>query len=134
MGTAVRRFRYFRDELFLAAATAYGLNRWLIKPVVASPFLRGQFNDLLLIPAALPLILWVQRQTRLRAADEVPSWSEIGLHFGVWSIICEWIGPRWLHHGTADPWDVLAYAVGGLLAGLWWHRRAGTYSGSKVEP
>lgn len=131
LGAAVRRFQYFRDELFLAAATCYGLNRWLIKPVVASPFMRGQFNDLLLIPAALPLVLWVQRQTGLRTEDAAPSWSEIGLHLGVWSLICEWIGPHWLHHGTADPWDVAAYGTGGLLAGIWWNRRAGNRAGSK---
>ena len=27
-----------------------------------------------------------------------------------------------MRRATGDPWDVAAYAVGGLLAGLWWQR------------
>ena len=117
----MKRFGYFRDELFLTAATCYGLNRWLVKPLVASPFMRGQFNDLLLIPAALPVVLWVQRKLGLRTKDVPPSWSEIGFHLLVWSAICEYIGPMWLHRGTSDLWDVAAYAVGGVAAGVWWN-------------
>lgn len=128
----MNRFGYWRDRLFLAAVIGYGLNRWLIKPLSASPFLRGQFDDLLLIPAALPLVLWVQRQLGLRHHDLPPTWSEMLLHLAVWSVICEFIGPLWLHHGTADAWDVLAYTVGGILACLWWHRAAPKYS--RVAP
>ncbi len=124
MGAAVRRFRYFFDELFLAASLGYAMNRWVLKPLVASAFLRGHFNDLLLIPAALPVILWVQRRTGLRSDDGMPSWSEIALHLAVWSLICEFIGPFWLHRGTADLWDVAAYVVGGLAAGIWWNHRS----------
>ncbi len=47
------RFGYLRDPLFLIAVAGYVLNRWLLKPLVPSPFLHGHFNDLLLIPAAL---------------------------------------------------------------------------------
>lgn len=118
------RFGYLRDRLFLVAAAGYALNRWLLKPLLPSPFLHGHFNDLLLIPAALPVVLWVQRLVRLRSHDLAPSWTEMGLHLAVWSVICEFIGPFWLRHGTADPWDVAAYAVGGIAACLWWNRPA----------
>ena len=124
MGIAMTRFGYLRDRLFLTATTGYGLNRWLIKPLVPLPFLHGQFNDLLLIPAALPVVLWVQRRTGLRTEDGFPSWSEIVLHLVVWSVICEFIGPVWLHRGTSDLWDVAAYTLGGVAAGIWWNRRA----------
>lgn len=123
VGAALRRFRYLRDGLFLAAATCYGLNRWLLKPLVAWPFLRGQFNDLLLIPAALPVVLWVQRKTGLRNDDEAPTWSEITLHLGVWSVICEGMVQSGSHRGTSDLWDVVAYGVGGVAAGIWWNHR-----------
>lgn len=118
------RFGYLRDPLFLLAAGGYALNRWLLKPVFPSSFLHGHFNDLLLIPAGLPLVLWLQRRVRWRDHDRVPSWSEMLLHLAVWSVICEFIGPHWLHHGTADPWDVVAYAIGGVVACCWWHRAA----------
>lgn len=120
----MRQFGYLRDPLFLAAAAAYGLNRWILKPWLNSHFLRAHFNDLLLIPAALPVILWVQRQARLRLRDAPPSWAEIGLHLAIWTVVCEGVGPLWLNQGTADPLDVVAYAVGAAAAGLWWNRQA----------
>lgn len=124
MGAAVNQFRYLRDELFLTAGACYGLNRWLIKPLVLSPFLHGQFNDLLLIPAGLPVILWIQRKVRLRTVDVVPTWSEILLHLFVWSVVCEFVGPFWFHRGTSDPWDVAAYSAGSVVAGIWWNCRS----------
>jgi hypothetical protein len=122
VGVAVSRFGYLRDRLFVAAVAGYALNRWLLKPRLSSPFLHDHFNDLLLIPAALPVVLWVQRVMGLRKNDLAPSWTEMGLHLAVWSLICEFIGPFWLHHGTADIWDVAAYAAGGMAACLWWNR------------
>ena len=120
----MNRFGYLRDPVFLAAASAYALNRWLLKPLLPSPFLHGYFNDLLLIPAALPVGLWMQRLVCLRKHDSAPRWAEIVLHLAVWSVICEFIGPHWLHHGTADVWDVVSYATGGVVACLWWNRPA----------
>lgn len=118
------RFGYLRDTMFLVAMSGYVINRWLLKPSLLSPFLHGHLADLLLMPAALPVVLWVQRLVGLREHDLAPSWAEMGLHLVVWSLICEFIGPHWLHHGTADGWDVVAYAVGGVVACLWWNRSA----------
>jgi len=119
----MKRFGYLRDPLFLVAACSYVINRALFKPWFASPFLHGYFNDWLLIPTALPVVLWIQRLLGLRNHDGVPTWAEMILHLAVWSLICEFIGPRWLHHGSADVWDVFAYAAGGIVACLWWNCR-----------
>lgn len=118
----MNRFGYLRDPMFLVAVGAYVVNRWQFQPRLPSPFLHSHFNDLLLIPAALPVVLWLQRILGLRRHDRAPLWTEIMLHLGVWSLICEFIGPLWLHHGTADPLDVVAYASGGAVACLWWNR------------
>jgi hypothetical protein len=120
----MKQFGYLHDPLFLAAASAYALNRFLLKPLLPAPFLHGYFNDLLLIPAALPVVLWLQRVVGLRERNHAPSWLEMLLHLAVWSVVCELIGPHWLHHGTADVWDIVAYAVGGAAACLWWNRPA----------
>jgi hypothetical protein len=116
-------FRYLFDPLFLLSSGLYALNRWVLKPRVHSPFLHNHFNDLLLIPCALPALLVIQRWLRLREHDEIPRVGEIALYLVVWSILFEGIGPRIMPWTTGDPWDVLAYAVGGVLAGLWWHRK-----------
>lgn len=122
MGAAVKEFRYWRDPLFLIAVGGYALNRWALKPWVDSSFLHGQFNDLLLIPAALPVLLWCQRRIGVRDHDRSPTGMEIALHLGVWSVVCEWVGPVLLGRGTSDPWDVVVYTLGAIGAGCWWNR------------
>ncbi|HEX4343858.1 MAG TPA: hypothetical protein VH255_10725, partial [Verrucomicrobiae bacterium] len=95
--------------------------RWCVRPHTHNLFLRGQFDDLLLIPCALPLILQIQQWVRLRKQETVPEWGEIFFHLLVWSILFEVIGPH-IMKTTGDPLDVAAYVVGGILAGLWWQR------------
>ncbi len=112
------------DALCVLAITLYALNRWMIKPAFDSGFMHDHFNDLLLIPAALPFVLWVHRLLGLRRDDRAPSFREIALHTLTWSLICEAVGPLVFHHGAADWRDVCAYAVGALVAWAWW-RRAG---------
>jgi hypothetical protein len=116
-------FRYLRDGLFQVSSLLYALNRWGLKPRIHSAFLHGHFNDVLLIPCALPPLLLIQRRLKLRTHDELPSAGEIALYVVVWSILFEAIGPHIMPWTTGDVWDAVSYAVGGILAGLWWHRR-----------
>ena len=118
----MKPFRYAFDLLCLLACASYTLNRWLIPAPWKGWFLRNYFDDTLLIPAALPLILWIQRRTGLRTSDVQPEWSEIIFHLVVWSVAAEVIAPRFFTHAVADPWDILAYTGGALIAGLIWHR------------
>jgi hypothetical protein len=119
----VNRFRYLKDELFLTCSVLYALNRWVLKPRVHSPFLHDHFDDLLLIPCALPVLLWMQRRLRLRAGDTPPQPGELVLYLALWSVLFEVIGPHLVRGAVGDVWDVVAYGCGAILAGLWWHRR-----------
>ena len=116
------RFRYCRDGLFLCGCLAYAINRWLIKPHISPGFLMFHFNDVWLIPCALPPVLWLHRKLGLRSHDDMPHWSEISGHLLFWSLLFEWIGPMFVPHAQGDLMDVAAYAFGALIAGLWWHR------------
>ena len=116
----MKRFRYGIDPLCLLACVAYFAGRWGLRQHVASGFWHDQFTDLLLIPAALPFLLWFQRRLGLRMHDARPSWREIGLHVAVWSVAAEVIAPLVFHTGTADWRDVLAYGAGAAVAGGWW--------------
>jgi hypothetical protein len=122
----VKKFGYARDPLCVLACAGYAANRWVLRPLgwASGPFMRGHFNDTLLIPAALPLILWVHRRTGLRADDAPPSWREIGLHWLVWSIAAEAIAPLIWRHAVGDWLDVAAYAGGAVVAGCVWQWRA----------
>lgn len=117
----VRRFRYCGEPLFQWACALYALNRWVLKPWIDSAFLRGHFNDVLLMPCALPPVLWVQRRLGIRKDDRYPDLMEIVFHLVVWSLLFEVVGPR-LMKGTADVLDVVAYSAGAALCAVWWRR------------
>jgi hypothetical protein len=122
-------FGYLLDPVFLMAAGAYLVNRLFIKPHLTaqhiySPLFHGHFNDSLIVPVALPLFLLVYRLLGLRPDDAPPRWWEVALHVAVWSIFFKWYAPVVLHHGQADPSDILCYAGGGLVAWLLWQRKA----------
>jgi hypothetical protein len=121
----VKPFRYFGDPLCILAAIAYAANRWWLREHVGGDFLRGYFNDLLLIPAALPLVLWVQRRIGVRGDDTRPRWGEIALHLVMWSVTAEWLMPHLTAHATGDWRDVIAYGIGGAVAGCWWQLTGG---------
>jgi len=116
----VKRFAYALDPLCLAACALYALNRFWWRGQVGGTFLHGYFNDLLLIPAALPLVLWLQRKLGVRGDDARPRWREIALHLCAWAIIAEAVMPHLSAHATGDWRDVIAYAAGAIAAGCWW--------------
>jgi ubiquinone/menaquinone biosynthesis C-methylase UbiE len=116
----VKRFAYVFDPLFLACCALYAANRWLIKPHTHIAFFHNWFNDTLLIPCALPPLLFVHDLFRLRPRNNWPTGPEIAAHVIGWSILFEGIGPH-IMRTTGDPLDVVAYAVGGLFAYAWWH-------------
>jgi hypothetical protein len=118
----LRRFGYLRDGLFLAACALYAVNRWILKPLVPGGFFGWWFNDLLLIPAAAPVCLWMERGFGVRKNDAPPTAGEIAFLLVLWSVLFEWVAPRLLPWATGDHRDVVAYAIGGCLAWAWWNR------------
>ena len=120
--SSVKSFRYAVDPICLAACGLYVLNRWLVGPACSWPFLHHYFDDLLLIPAALPIVLGIQRWLGLRNHDFPPTAAEIFGHLVVWSIIAELLGPFFFPWVVGDPADVAAYGLGTVLAGIWWNR------------
>ncbi|MGP8201851.1 MAG: class I SAM-dependent methyltransferase [Limisphaerales bacterium] len=115
----MRRFRYVFDPLCLLCCLLYAANRWLIKPHCHIVFFHSWFNDTLLIPCALPPVLLLQRWLGLRTHDQPPTAGEVIAHVVGWSILFEVIGPHILPT-TGDPWDAVAYAVGGAISFCWW--------------
>lgn len=118
------RFLYWRDPLFLMSCAAYALNQIWLKPHWRAPFLHNYFNDLFLIPCALPPVLFLHRWLGIRSVNAFPGLFEVVFHLAVWSIVVEILGARWVKTSTADPLDILAYTAGGVGAMLWWRRCA----------
>lgn len=98
------------------------MNRWAIKPLAPHGFFGWWLNDLLLIPCAAPLCLWIERKAGLRKHDRPPDAREIVFLLVLWSLLFEVLSPRLIARATGDWLDVVAYATGGFLAWLWWNR------------
>ena len=116
-------FAFHRDRLFLIGCAAYLLNRFVLEPHMDSSFLHSHFNDLWLIPCALPLVLWLHRALGWRG-DGMPTAAEVLGHLILWSMLFELVGPILISRATADPLDVACYWVGGVIAWTWWNRTA----------
>ncbi len=111
-----------RDPVFLAACLSYAINRWILKPRLHSPFLQNWLNDLLLAPCAFPVLFWLFRVLKVRPESSPPSAWEMVWILTVWSLLFEWIGPKFLPWTTGDWRDVVMYWAGGLAAWLYWRR------------
>jgi hypothetical protein len=119
----MKRFRYVFDPLCLSACVLYAVNRFLVKPHVGPGFFHSHFNDLLVIPAALPFLLWANRRLGWRRDDRPPTWREVVAHTFLWAVICEGVGPRiFPRYGVADWKDVAAYMIGAVAAWAFWNR------------
>ncbi|HEX7653284.1 MAG TPA: hypothetical protein VF607_07240 [Verrucomicrobiae bacterium] len=140
----MKGFGYLRDPLCWGALSLYAVNRLLIRPHAGpyfhshfpglASFLNAHFDDLLLLPAALPVVLWLQRAFGWRRHDEPPGWGEMWLHLLVWSVMAKIIGPHYLHIGVMDPWDLLYFTLGGVSAVGWWQYRSRASESSFTNP
>jgi hypothetical protein len=117
------RFRYLRDPLFLLCVVLYFANRPLLKQVLTSVFLDSCLNDLVRIPFWVPIMLYALRRLGLRRNDAMPGACEILIPLLVWSVVFELILPclePFRHIAVSDHVDVLFYALGALLAAVFW--------------
>lgn len=126
MDTDTSRFRYALDPICLAAIGLYALNRWCFKPAgIAPAFTHGYVNDLLCLPIFVPISLMLQRWLHVRRHDHPPLAWEVTQHWIVFSILFEIVFPRLAaYRSTADGWDLVAYAAGGVIAWVGWRAAA----------
>lgn len=130
MADARRPFRYFADPVCMASLALYALNRHVLKPHhIGGWFTHGYLNDVLCLPLFVPMILYVQRWIGLRRHDGNPSAWELFQHLVIFSVMFQVIIPRFpkTFISAGDPYDMIAYLVGGILAGCYW-RSFGTAS------
>jgi hypothetical protein len=127
------RFLYLRDPLFLLCLLTYFVNRLVLKAVWKEGFVHEHLNDLICVPFWVPIMLFVQRRLGLRAGDPSPSPGELVIPLIVWSWVFEILLPEAGTPGgefVADHLDILCYALGALVGGLFWRW---WYGGSVAE-
>ena len=108
------------EPLCVACCGLYALNRWGIRPHTQIQFFHCWFNDLLLIPCALPPLLQVYRWLKLRRDDRPPTAPEVFGHLVLWSVLFEIAGPHLMTGATGDWRDVAAYTVSAVVACVCW--------------
>ncbi len=118
----LRTFRYLRDPLFLSSCLLYAINRWALKPHVPHGFLAWWFNDLFLIPCAVPICLWIEKKLGARKHDNPPTLGEVTFYLIFWSVFFEVLTPHFIARDTGDWRDAVAYTLGALVAWFWWNR------------
>ena len=122
-----RRFQYLADPVCILSLALYALNRFYLKPHhIGGWFTQGYLNDVLSLPLFVPLILRLQRLLGIRYHDDYPRAWEILQQWALFSLVFQVIMPRFpkIFRGAGDPYDMIAYFAGGLLAWLWWSYRA----------
>ena len=118
------RFRYLRDELFLFCLIVYLLNRLAESFNASHWILQFYLNDLLCLGIWMPVVVGGLRLLGLRHHDCPPTQLEMTICFAVWAFAFEVFLPQTeLFHGVTipDPNDILAYALGGLIAHFYWN-------------
>lgn len=118
-------FRYLLNPTFVWCALVYIFNKFLVAPFVLREnwFFHSYLNDLLLVPVALPLLLFALRKLGIRKDDNPPNISEVCAALVVWSIFFEYVGPYYFKKGTSDVLDVTFYCVGGLVSWAIWNKQ-----------
>ena len=92
-------------------AALFLLHQYLIHIGRSTAFLQSYLDDFLVLPLALSAIndlsKWLSRPLHLK---QLIVFAIIGV---IWfGLLFELILPQSLRHGTADPFDLLAYALG----------------------
>ena len=99
----------------------YGLHRCWQTVFPDSGWMDRYWNDLWMLPCALPLILSLYSALGLREPATPPSGTEIFWHGVLWGLMAEFMGPLYFKHAVGDLWDLVAYAVGGIVLFYRWH-------------
>lgn len=122
----MKRGPEFRHPLFVGLVLLYvlvklnqRLGHWPVPPVVTN-----YFADLAAMPVMLTLVLAAQRRLgpAFRALTLPDSWLVAAWAYV--SLVFEGILPRCgVAHAVADPFDVVAYAIGTYLFRRWLNQR-----------
>jgi hypothetical protein len=123
MGAPPHPFRYLADPVCIASLVLYTINRYILKPHhIGGWFTHGYLNDVLCLPLFVPMILYAQHIIGLRKHAEYPRIWELFQTWAVFTVVFQVVIPRFpkTFIAAGDPWDILAYFAGGIIAGIYW--------------
>lgn len=101
--------------LLLLSGGFYLTNRLVLQPASSGPlhwFLVCYANDLF---AGLAIVAWADLLLDLGRLPPIRSWKQTVPLLLVCGLVWEVLAPLWKAGAVLDPWDFVAYQVGGLL-------------------
>lgn len=101
--------------LLLLAGGFYLLNRLVLQPITSGWlhwFLVCYANDLF---AGLAMVAWTDLLLELGRLPPIRSWRQTVPLLFLCGLVWEVLAPMWKPGAVFDPWDFLAYQVGGIL-------------------
>lgn len=118
------QFRYIRDPVFVVSVSLYLITKFIIleNGIFKPGFIASYFNDFLLVPVVLPILLFFCKKLNLRLVDIPPTFLELIIPLLIWSALFEFIFPYFIPKGTADLLDILFYFLGGFLSWMIWNK------------
>lgn len=113
----------FKNPLFIFASLAFWLNQFLEKSLgVFIPFYHSYGDDLMAMPVVFGICLQLMRWVHPLKTELVFTKKQLLIGLLYFSVIFELILPRLSSIYTADPFDVLCYAIGTLIFFKWMNR------------
>lgn len=104
--------------MLVTCTVVFAINQVFDRTGVYIPFVHAYLDDFLTLPLSASLILFVQRFVTYRNPGyALPLWQLIFLWL-VFSVWFEWYLPTQSARYVANAWDVVAYALGGVLFAL----------------
>ena len=103
------------NPFFLLALGLYLVNRYLLDLLGFSDYKVLYLNDMLCLPIVLTVALWLQQKIFPRSARSRLNVAQVVFTVIYFAVFFEGILPAFSERFTRDYWDILAYAVGGVI-------------------
>lgn len=103
------------NPFFLLAIGLYLVNRFLLPVLDLTQYRVPYLNDILALPVVLTVTLWLQQKLFPRSCRLRLNAAQVVFAVIYFAVFFEGILPALSDRYTRDYWDMLAYAVGGII-------------------
>ena len=103
------------NPLFLVCSGAYLVNRFLLSWLELRQYQVPYLNDVLCLPVALTLALFLQQRIFPASARQRLHPGQVVFAFLYFALYFEGLLPVFSRQYTRDGWDLAAYALGGII-------------------
>ena len=104
-----------KHPLFISSVLVYAVLLVMKKTGVYVPFISDYLADFLVMPVVLSVAMFGVRRTGEGRTQYRFAWWHVAGAVVLYGFLFEWAFPMITDRFTADPWDLLAYAAGGVL-------------------